>query len=63
MNWDQLQCSFCYRSLCGTLLAPLTLKQEVVGSNTTFFLQFVIVNSVEFLQNFIGKNPNDAQTI
>ena len=37
MNWDQFRCSLCCPCLCGALLELLTLKQEVVGSNTTFY--------------------------
>ena len=37
MNWDQFKCSLCCPCLCGTVLAPMTLKQEAVGSNTTFY--------------------------
>ena len=47
---------FSYLCLCGTVLASLTLTQEVAGSNAIFLHIFVSVNSVEFLQNFIRKN-------
>ena len=53
MNWDQIRCSPCCLCLCGNLLTPLTLKQEVVGSNTTFtnfYFKFCRI-----LQNLIGK--------
>ena len=55
MNWDQFRCSLCCLCLCGALLTPLTLKQKVVGSNTTFY-SFYVLNSVEFLRNFIRNN-------
>ena len=53
MNWDQIRCSLCCLCLCGTLLAPLTLKQEVVGSNTTFYKFLFRIG-----QNIIRKNSN-----
>ena len=37
MNWDPLNVFLCCLCLCGTLLALLTLEQEVVSSNTTFY--------------------------
>ena len=37
MNCNPFKCSVFYLCHCGTLQAPLTLKQEVVGSNTTFY--------------------------
>ena len=40
MNWDQFQCSLYYLCLCGTILAPLTLKQEVVSSKTIFTILY-----------------------
>ena len=54
MNWEPFKCSLCCHCLCGALLAPLTLKREVVGSNTTF-LQIFILNSVEFYGISLGK--------
>ena len=54
MNWDPFKCSLCYQCLCGALLAPLTLKQEVVGSKYQF-LQIFILNSVEFYGISLGK--------
>ena len=39
MNWEPFKCFLCCQCLCvcGTLLEPLTLEQEVVGSNTTVY--------------------------
>ena len=39
---------------CVSVLAPLTLKQEVVGSRLTLFTIFII-NSVEFYRISFGK--------
>ena len=54
MNWDPFKCCLCYLCLCGTMLAPLTLMQEVVSSNTTF-CKLSFINSVEFYRISLGK--------
>ena len=48
----EFKCYFCYRCLRGTVLTS-PLPQEVVGSNTIFYIFFV--NCVEFQWNFIRK--------
>ena len=53
MNWDPFKCFLCYLCLCGALLAPLTLQQEVVSSNTTFYNFFY--KFYRILQNLIRK--------
>ena len=54
MNCDPFKCSLCYLCLCGALLAPLTLKQEVVNSNTTFYKFYH--KFCRILQNLIREN-------
>ena len=53
MNWDQLRWPLFCLCLCGTLLAPLTLK-KVVGSNTTFY-NFLFSILQNFYRTSLGK--------
>ena len=45
---DRFECSFYYPCLGGAVLAPLTLKQEVVGSRLTLFTIFYYKFCTEF---------------
>ena len=41
--------------LCGAVLAPLTLKQEVVDWRLTLLTIFYYINSVQFYRISLGK--------
>ena len=61
MNMDLYKCSLCCLCLCGALLTSLTLKQEVVSSNTTFtnfYFKFCRI-----LRDLLTKTSNELSKI
>ena len=47
MNRGQFKHRLCYLCLPGTVLALLSLIEEIVSSNTTFYIQYFL-DSVKF---------------
>ena len=64
MNRDQFKSSLCHLCLCGDVLAPLPLIQEVAGSNTIFVWSIrvsIVVESGGL--NILGEDGDEPLTV
>ena len=54
MNYGQFKDPLCCLCLCGAVVSPLSLMQEVMGSRLAFYKIFVN-EFTEFSENHLGK--------